>query len=277
MYKFTLELLFQIIGIGSASGLLLKNDQLNIISDNGTYLYAYEMKAAHLTRFPLTAHPEENIAKNVKPDFEAMTSRGNVLYLFGSGSRANRNQLLKVDANTKKVISTANLSVLHEKMKTAAHINSDNFNIEGAVFTGKDWYFFNRGNGAAGNNGVFKITGANLDKPLKISFKEIRLPAIKGVPCGFTDAIQVDDKLYFLAAAEDSNSTYKDGAVFGTLIGAIDMKKMTLDFSHQISDKHKFEGLTLQHKTKEQYSFLLCEDNDTEQLQADIYQLKLKR
>ncbi|MCX2454016.1 hypothetical protein OQX61_22295 [Pedobacter sp. PLR] len=277
MYKFTLELLFQIIGIGSASGLLLKNDQLNIISDNGTYLYAYEMKSAHLTPYPLTIAPSENIVKKLKPDFEAMTTHGKVLYIFGSGSTENRNQLVKVDATTKKVISTANISVLYQKMQRLAHINSENFNIEGVVFTGKDWYFFNRGNGGAGKNGLFKVEGTSLVKPSKLRFKEIRLPEIKGVPFGFTDAVEVDGKLYFLAAAEDSNSTYQDGAVFGTLTGAIDIEKMTLDFTQQISDKHKFEGLTLQHKTTGELSFLLCEDNDSDQLQADIYQLKLKR
>ncbi|MBB2147671.1 DUF6929 family protein [Pedobacter gandavensis] len=277
MYRFTLELLFQIIGIGSASGLLLKNDQLNIISDNGTYLYAYEMKTSHLSRQPLTAHPAENIAKKLKPDFEAITSYGNVIYLFGSGSRENRTQMVKLDAATKKVIETRNISALYKKMQGIARINSDNFNIEGVVFTGSDWYFFNRGNGGAGKNGFFKVTGASLSKPSKISFKEIQLPEIKGVSCGFTDAIEVDGKLYFLAAAEDSNSTYQDGAVFGTLIGCIDIEKMTLDFTQQITDQHKFEGITLKHKTAGLLSFLLCEDNDSELLKSDIYELKLNR
>lgn len=277
MYRFTLELLFQIIGIGSASGLLLKNDQLNLISDNGTYLYAYEMKSSHLTRHPLSTVPSENIVKKLKPDFEAMTAYGEVLYVFGSGSTEHRNQLVKVNADSKKVISTLNLSVLYQKMQKVAGINSENFNIEGVVFTGKDWYFFNRGNGGAGKNGVFKVQGTDLSTAGKISFKEILLPKIKGVATGFTDALALDGKLYFLAAAEDSNSTYQDGAVFGTIIGCIDIKKMKLDFSQQITDQHKFEGLTLKQHTKEQISFLLCEDNDSDQLKADIYQLTLKR
>lgn len=277
MYRFTLELLFQIIGIGSASGILLKNDQLNIISDNGTYLYAYEMNSSHLNRYPLAALPAENIEKKLKPDFEAMTVHGNVIYIFGSGSRENRNQLLKVNADSKKVISTDNLSLLYKKMQTLAGINSQNFNIEGVVFTGADWYFFNRGNGGHAKNGVFKVIGASLSNPALISFKEIPLPKIKGVSCGFTDAIKVDGKLYFLAAAEDSNSTYKDGAVLGTIIGRIDLEQLELEFTQQISDQHKFEGITLQHKTADQLDFLLCEDNDSDQLRADIYKLTLKR
>lgn len=277
MYKFTLELLFQIIGIGSASGLLLKNDQLNVISDNGTFLYTYELKSAHLNRYPLAAHPAENIAKKTKPDFEAITAYGDKLYIFGSGSTENRNQMVSLDAKTKELLATADMTGLYHKMQEHAGINSANFNLEGAVFTGTDWYFLNRGNGGAGKNGLFKVSGKIPEVSSKVSFTEIQLPAIKGIPTGFTDAILIDQQIYFLAAAEDSNSTYQDGAVFGTLIGSIQLGKMELEFSKQISDRHKFEGLTLKEQTKHQLTFLLCEDNDTDKLQADIYQLTLKR
>ncbi|WGQ10390.1 hypothetical protein QG516_01820 [Pedobacter gandavensis] len=277
MYKFTLELLFQIIGIGSASGLLLKNDQLNVISDNGTFLYSYEMKAAHLSRHPLGSQPSENIVKKNKPDFEAITAYGDKIYVFGSGSTENRNQMVTLKAKDKQLISTADVSEVYQEMRNVSGIDAENFNIEGVIFTGADWYFLNRGNGGSGKNGVFKVSGPQLKAISKISFKEIALPGIKGVPTGFTDAILVDHHIYFLAAAEDSNSTYQDGAVLGTLIGSINMDKMALDFTAQISERHKFEGLTLKQETADELSFLLCEDNDTDKLQADIYQLKLKR
>ena len=277
MYKFTLELLFQIIGIGSASGLLLKNDQLNVISDNGTYLYSYELKSAHLTRHPLSTAPSENIAKKTKPDFEAITSYGDRLYIFGSGSTENRNQMLSLNAKNKQVIATTDVADVYQEMRRVSGLNAENFNIEGVVFTGKDWYFLNRGNGGAGRNGVFVVSGEKPTAASRISFKEILLPGIKGVPTGFTDAILVDHHIYFLAAAEDSRSTYQDGAVLGTLIGSINIERMELDFTEQLSDRHKFEGLTLQHQTAGEMTFLLCEDNDTDKLQADIYQLKLKR
>ncbi|MBC8985084.1 hypothetical protein H9X96_04775 [Pedobacter sp. N36a] len=277
MYKFTLELLFQIIGISSASGLLLKNDQLNVISDNGTFLYSYEMKAAHLSRHPLGTQPSENIVKKNKPDFEAITSYGDKIYVFGSGSTANRNQMVTLNAKDKQVISTDDVSEVYQEMRRVSGINAENFNIEGAIFTGADWYFLNRGNGESGKNGVFKVSGQKPMAISKVSFKEIVLPWIKGIPAGFTDAILIDHHIYFLAAAEDSNSTFQDGAVLGTLIGRINMDQMELDFTEQISDRHKFEGLTLKQQTVDELSFLLCEDDDTDKLQADIYQLKLKR
>ncbi len=40
----------------------------------------------------------------------------------------------------------------------------------------------------------------------------------------FTDAILVEDKIYFLATAEDTTSTYDDGEILGSIIGRMDSK-----------------------------------------------------
>ena len=277
MNRFTLELLFQIIGVGSASGLFFKDNTLNIISDNSSYLYEYQLKSSELKRHPLADNPAENIAKKIKPDFEAITSYADTLYLFGSGSTQNRNKMVKVNAKTKEVISETDLSDLYLAMQSFAAISPENFNIEGVAYTGESWYFFNRGNGSSGKNIVFTIQGKNLIDDFSIIFSELKLPKIKGVRTGFTDAVHVNDKLYFLAAAENTSSTYNDGAVLGSFIGCIDIEKMKVDFTRKITDTHKFEGLTLYRQSADDITFLLCEDNDTDKLQADIYQLSLKK
>jgi hypothetical protein len=92
-------------------------------------------------------------------------------------------------------------------MQVLAGLNVASFNIEGVVYTGDVWYFFNRGNGNSGRNIVFTVHGKDLDGNAKITFTELKLPAIKGIRAGFTDAIGVGDKLYFLATAENTNST----------------------------------------------------------------------
>lgn len=276
MNNFTLELLFHILGIGSASGLFLKENALYLIGDNSAYFYEYELKSSELNRYAINENPTENIEKKLKPDFEALAFYENSFYLFGSGSTENRTNMVELNSNTKERISTLDLSVLYKRMRVLADINAENFNIEGVVHTGDIWYFFNRGNGNSGKNIVFTFHGKNLTKESKITYSEFKLPKIKGVSTSFTDAIKVDDKFYFLAAAENSNSTYNDGEVLGSIIGCIDIKTMKLKFTKEISDRHKFEGLTLQKQQDQELSFLLCEDNDSDQLQADIYQLKLK-
>lgn len=277
MNSFTLELLFHIIGIGSASGLFLKENSLYIIGDNSSYFYEYEIKSSGLKRYALSEYPTENIEKKLKPDFEALSYYQNSFYLFGSGSTKNRNKMIQLNADTKERVSSLDLSPLYKRMQMLADLNTENFNIEGVIHTGDAWYFFNRGNGNSGKNIVFTLHDKLLNQKSEITYTELKLPEIKGIRTGFTDAIQVGNQFYFLAAAEDTNSTYNDGELLGSIIGCIDIKNMEITFTQKISDRHKFEGLTLSDNRENELSFYLCEDNDSDQLQAAIYLLKLKR
>ena len=273
MEKFQLSLLFKIIGIGSASGLIYQDETLYIISDNSSYLYEYEIKNTKLNRHSLSENAQENIPKAFKPDFEAITKHADSLYLFGSGSTESRNSMVQFDYKTNSIVQSQEVTDLYLTMQSFAKISPEDFNIEGVIYNGERWFFFNRGNGKTGKNVVFTVEGKNLVNEFQIISNEFKLPKIKGVRTSFTDAIIVEDKIYFLASAENSNSTYDDGEVLGSIIGRIDVKKMKIDFTQKISDTHKFEGLTLYKKSSTEIEFLLCEDNDTEVLEADIYKV----
>lgn len=275
MEKFQLTLLFKIIGLGSASGLIYTNSSIIAIGDNSSYLYEYSLETLNLKRTALTANPQENIEKKVKLDFEAITQHQDTIYIFGSGSTENRNTMVKIDAKTKKIIEHVDLSNLYLALQSFGEIKSEDFNIEGVVFDGTTWYFFNRGNGDSQKNIVFSVDGKNLTNEFRIVANSYKLPKIKGVRTSFTDAVLIDDKLYFLATAEDSKSTYLDGEILGSIIGQIDVKKMKIDFTQKITSKNKFEGLSLYKKSATQLEFLLCEDNDTEILESAIYKLTL--
>jgi hypothetical protein len=277
MQKFQLQLLFQIIGVGSASGLVYKDDTLYLISDNSGYLYEYNLPTSDLKKHPLFENPTENIPKPIKPDFESITLFGDNCYLFGSGSTPNRNSLMQWNTQSKKVISKKDLADLYLSMQAFEEIDTDNFNIEGSIYDGKNWYILNRGNGNRPKNVIFTVAGKNLTSEFSLLSNVFDLPKINGYNSSFTDAIRVDDKIYFLAAAENSNSTYLDGEVVGSLVGCIDIEKMTIDFTQKISDTQKFEGITLFQNSKDQIEFLLCEDNDTEILASGIYQLTLNK
>ncbi len=275
MEKFQLSVLFKIIGLGSASGLIYQNNSIIAIGDNSSYLYEYQMNSKKLDRYPLTQNPEENILKKLKPDFEAIAQFENNLYLFGSGSTKNRNKMIQVDAVTKKVIATTDLSDLYLGMQSFGEIKPDDFNIEGAIFNGETWFLFNRGNGKNTKNVVFSIDGKNLAGQIRILSNDYKLPKIKEVRASFTDAVLVNDKIYFLATAENTESTYDDGDVLGSIIGRIDIKTMEIDFTEKITDTLKFEGITLFKKSATSIEFLLCEDNDTEVLESSIYKLRI--
>ena len=277
MEKFTLELLFQIIGIGSASGLICKDNSLLIIGDNSGFLYEYQMDSKNLKRHPLLENPIENTLKKDKADFEAITQFGDSIYIFGSGSTEKRNKMIQVNATDKKIIATNDLSDLYAVMQNFRDIKPEDFNLEGAIYNGESWFLLNRGNGSSHKNVIFTIEGKNLTNDFTILSNDYKLPKIKGVRSSFTDGIIVGDSIYFLATAEDTESTYDDGEVLGSFIGSINLKTMKIDFTQKISSSHKFEGLTLFTNSKEKIEFLLCEDKDTEVLETEIYKLTLDK
>lgn len=275
MEKFTLELLFHIIGISSASGLLFKDNSLFIVGDNSGFLYEYHMNAKDLKRHPLIENPSENILKKDKPDFEALTCYQDTLYAFGSGSTTKRNRMVEFDLAQKKKTATNNLTNLYAVMQNFASVKPEDFNIEGVIYEGENWYFFNRGNGISNQNTLFSLHAKKLDQEFSLLANNYKLPKIKGVRTSFTDAVLVDGKIYFLATAEDTQSTYDDGEVLGSIIGRIDLETMKIDFTKKISNSHKFEGLTVFKKENNKIDFLLCEDKDTEILETAIYKLSL--
>ena len=277
MGKFTLELLFQIIGIGSASGLIYKDNSLLIIGDNSGFLYEYHIDSKDLKRHPLLENPTENTLKKDKADFEAITHYGDSLYIFGSGSTEKRNKMIQVNSSDKKIIATNDIAALYATLQSFGAIKPEDFNIEGAIYTGESWFLLNRGNGSSTKNVLFPLEGKNLTNDFMILSNAYKLPKTKGVRSSFTDAVLVDDSIYFLATAEDTQSTYNDGEVLGSLIGRINLKTMKIDFTQKISSIHKFEGLTLYRNSKEKIEFLLCEDKDTEVLETEIYKLTLDK
>ena len=277
MGKSTLELLFQINGMGSASGLIYKDNSLLIIGDNSGFLYEYHIDSKDLKRHPLLENPTENTLKKDKADFEAITHYGDSLYIFGSGSTEKRNKMIQVNSSDKKIIATNDIAALYATLQSFGAIKPEDFNIEGAIYTGESWFLLNRGNGSSTKNVLFTIEGKNLTNDFMILSNAYKLPKTKGVRSSFTDAVLVDDSIYFLATAEDTQSTYNDGEVLGSLIGRINLKTMKIDFTQKISSIHKFEGLTLYRNSKEKIEFLLCEDKDTEVLETEIYKLTLDK
>jgi len=281
MHKFKLELLFQIIGIGSASGLIYKDNSLLLISDNSSILYEYNIESSTLETYPLLQANADavvkNIPKKIKPDFESIAVHGEDCYIFGSGSTENRNKMVHFNTGKKEKIAETDLTDLYAVMQSFGNVKPDEFNIEGSIYNGEKWFFFNRGNGESRKNGVFTVSGNNLKDDFSVLYNSYKLPSIKGIPSSFTDAVLVRDKIYFLATVENTASTYEDGVVYGTFIGRLDVEKMKIDFTQKISDKHKFEGLSVLLEEEKSIEFMLCEDNDTETLESNIYKLTIAK
>ena len=65
--------------------------------------------------------------------------------------------------------------------------------------------------------------------PQLASVTRVDLGHVRGVPYGFTDASALPDgRVVFLAGAEDSPDTYRDGDVLGARVGLLDGDRVTL-------------------------------------------------
>ena len=279
MKKFKLDLFIKLLGIGSTSGLIYKNDSLYIISDNSNYLYEYSIINNDLQKHLLIENPEvnENVPKKIKSDFEAITGNGDDIFVIGSGSTEKRQKMIQMSEVQKKVLHNHDLSELYLSMQYFAGISADEFNIEGVIFTGEKWYFFQRGNGKSGKNGIFTVDSPYFTQGYSLLYKSYDLPKINGVQSSFTDAVLVDDIIYFLASAEDSQSTYLDGAVSGSSIGKINLNTMKLKKVITITEKYKLEGITVYKNNPKNIEFLLCEDSDSDQQETQIFKLTLNK
>ncbi|WP_159777385.1 hypothetical protein [Flavobacterium sp. 9AF] len=272
MEKFQLQLFFQIIGLGSASGLLYHNHLLYLISDNSTYLYEYKIESNELTKIALTENPAENISKKEKLDFESIALKGNKIVFLGSGSTENRNIAKSFHLKSKK-IKTFDFIKHFENFRKITSLSNDELNIEGLIIIEDKILFFQRGNAINASNGIFIMNEITQN----IIFKTVSLPKINNVEASFTDAILVDKTIYFLATVENTISTYDDGEILGTFVGEMNLENFNIENTILISKTNKFEGITLFKNTESEMEFLLCEDNDTEELKSNIYKLTINK
>uniref|UniRef100_UPI0040485D1A DUF6929 family protein n=1 Tax=Flavobacterium sp. TaxID=239 RepID=UPI0040485D1A len=273
MENFKLTNLFTIKGISAPSGLLYYQDVLFLISDSSNFLYQYDISKKLLLKFPLVKEAKENIEKAEKPDLECITKYGNQIIILGSGSTEKRNSMYTLDLGS-DTLQSQNLKTLYQKLKNVGSFADDQLNIEGAIYAHQTMLLFQRGNSIGSKNGIFIIPNHQEDG---IRFVPISLPTLDNIETTFTDAVLVGDKIYFLACAENTTSTYDDGEVLGTILGVMHAPTFEIIEVHLLSEHQKFEGMTLYQETESEFTFLLCEDNDTEDLEVTINKLNFKK
>ena len=270
MTNFQLQTFAEISGLGAASGIIYLDENIYLIGDNSGFLYKYDISSKNLYKFPILENAQENIIKKDKPDFESITLNDNKFYIFGSGSTKKREIRVKFDLENNEA-STKDVSDLYQKLKKKAEFTDNDLNLEGSFYWNENLYLINRGNGEFSKNGIF-IYNKEFDN---VIYKPFKLPIINNVETSFTDAIFLENKIYFLACAENTSNTYDDGEIYGSIIGVIDIETFEIENTLQITKNQKFEGLTLYSSGENEISFLLCEDNDTEELISNIYLLKI--
>ncbi len=268
MTKFEIKPFITIDGVGNSSGIIYHQDHLYIVGDNSGFLFKYHVENKKLERFPLVKDAKEITPKAFKQDFESIGLHDGNLHIYGSGSTKKRNKQIDFSIADNSINKNSTKDFYKRFLETAI-LSEKDLNIEGVVFHNDKQYYFQRGNGAQATNGIFVVFEN------EIQFKPIVLPMILGLQCGFTDAVVHDNKCYFLATAENTTSTYLDGEIMGSIFGCINLDTFTIEYAQQIAAVEKMEGITVYKSDEKTITFLLCEDNDIEELKSIIYELKV--
>jgi len=234
--------------ISAASGLVLAKDHFFCVSDDEASLSRFSRSLVgqvdRIPLFDLTLPEDAEARKREKPDLEAivyLAETGSILCI-PSGSKPNRvrGAMLDRDLNVRELSFKRVYSWLGGFIP--------DLNIEGAVNSGSHILLFQRGNGKSGRNTVIELELADFlsDQPGPHRVTEIELGSIGAARLGFTDASLDQGSIWFLAAAEGSESTYEDGAFTGAILGRLD-SKLRVQERHELEVPYKPEGLVVDH------------------------------
>ncbi|HLA32496.1 MAG TPA: hypothetical protein VJ047_15870 [Pseudomonas sp.] len=222
-----LEALAQ-LRLAAASGLVCCGAELLVLADDELVLQRYSHTGVYLGQALLLSGelPAEPAArKRRKPDFEmlCLLPDGRLLAL-GSGSTPERRRGVLWQAGSAQLIDLSGLYLALEARLTG-------LNLEGAVVRGEQLLLAQRGNNAGSLNAMIsldlatllsQLAGASLGPESLRAVTPVELGELHGVPLSFTDlCLAADGRLLFSAAAEDTDSSYLDGACAGSVLGCL--------------------------------------------------------
>ncbi len=175
---------------------------------------------------------EASGTKHLKMDLEACVTLPDGRFVaFGSGSTAARERIVVLDGDALRVVDGA---ALYARLRAEHRFSGSELNVEGAVVTRDTLRLFQRSNGAPRDGR--EPTDATVDlgvrdlvawldggpAPELGALVRYDLGAVDGARFGFTDAAALDaDRVAFVACAEASPDTYRDGEVRGCRFGII--------------------------------------------------------
>lgn len=227
-------------GVRAASALVRLGDALLIPQDDSAFAAVWTASGVTPLRLfegEALTFSEARGNKASKPDLELGASfllgGSPAAVLFGSGSTAARMRAVIVRGPEGPVV-TVDLSSLYAAAARRLGLEAGALNLEGAASSGDEVVFFQRGNGPGGVNASFRVPIATLEAALlegapveAHDLREVRrhlLGSLDGCALGFSDATPLPDgRVLFLAAAEDSPSTFDDGAIAGSVIGVLEL------------------------------------------------------
>jgi hypothetical protein len=199
--------------------------------------------------------------KHEKYDLEACVAVGDDLFAFGSGSTSMREKIVHIGYATHVLdaaplyarlreevgglVNIEGVALVHGEHQSAKRISAEQLTPTDAAYSGamelwpgtaadasgNELWLFHRGNTGPQDAGptIVKFARSPLlrwllgNGPVPDPLGSVRfdLGSVDGVRLGFTDAVAVDERVFYLAAAEDSPNAIDDGRVLASHLGVI--------------------------------------------------------
>jgi hypothetical protein len=259
--------------VAAGSGLVYHEQKFYVVADDECDLACFTKnameKGVFIKLFSDSLPLEAKLRKKEKPDLECLIKLDDQrLLALPSGSKDNRVRGALFDVE-KHLVQDLDLSRTFQFLQQ----NVSELNIEGAVLQEDNIYLFQRGNGALNKNSmiVLKLNEFLNGDIQNLKILPIDLGQIKQTPYSFTDAtLGPNGDIYFLAAAEKSQSTYDDGEFVGAIIGSLNYLGEII-FIKDLEIEAKPEGIAFD----EHGSFFIITDEDDIKKASILYKGKL--
>lgn len=253
--------------VRAGSGLALWGDRLAVVQDDALFVALVELAPLRVTALALPRGTGglrqfggDRDNKRHKPDLEAALVLGDGrLLLLGSGSTAQRTTWYLLDPDG-GAVQRWDAAALYQQLAELPVVRSAELNLEGAaLWRGRLW-LAHRSNGAqrgaaAKSDALVSVDAAALQAwlaggplPQPRLERPLQLGAMGGVALTVTDLCASGERLWWLAAAEDSPDAYRDGEVRGSTLGWLDdrgVHHLQLCDAHGAPLRSKCEGLAL--------------------------------
>jgi hypothetical protein len=218
----------------AASGLTWMRGRLLAIQDDAAFIATVSGDDVAAIALPRGADGRRRFEvgldnKHHKLDLEACVAIDDEVWMFGSGSTAARDRIALLGHD--QVVRIADIAPLYDRVRGAV---GGPINLEGAACVGDELWLFHRGNTGPDDLGPAVVRFARTavetwvrsaradPAPEPTGCARFDLGAIDGVRLGFTDAVAVGPRAYYLAVAEASPNAVDDGRVHGSQLGVID-------------------------------------------------------
>ncbi|MBF7730010.1 DUF6929 family protein [Pseudomonas sp. N040] len=236
--------------VSAASALVWHAGGLCLVADDNRLLHCYDLDGGFRAEHVLLDEqwPQEPTArKAIKADFEMLCQLPDGwLLALGSGSTAQRRRGVLWRPGETRIIDLTPLYLVLEQQ-------IPQLNLEGAVVRGGQLLLAQRGNGAGSSNALLSLDLSRVMAQLGQAWLgpeclqesvPLQLGQLGGVPLTITDlCLDLQGRLLFSAAAEDSASTYADGPCLGSAIGWLEAGQVRALWP--LAGDAKIEGLCM--------------------------------